>query len=383
MKIVADQNIPHVAECFAHLGEVALCPGRAMAPATVADADVLLVRSVTQVNAALLEDSPVRFVGTATIGVEHIDRDYLKARGIGFAAAPGSNATSVADWVSAVLLEIGHRQHRTLSGLTIGIVGVGNVGRRVARQCEALGLRTVWNDPPLARETGDACYRPLAEVLACDIVTLHTPLTRSGEDKSFHLADRDFFAELKSGAVFLNSGRGAVHDTAALKEAIQAGRLGGVALDVWEAEPAIDTDLLRDVDIATPHIAGYSLDGKIAGLIMIYEALCRHLEQETTRQPADFLPSEDAQVIDLTASELGDQQQIHLAVQQVYAIAADDARMRELLKVDASQRGAFFDRLRKDYPIRREYHTAAVRVADVNGTVARTLTGLGFGLASG
>ena len=223
MKIVADANIPFVRECFSSVADVEVVSGRDMVPAVVSRADALIVRSITPVAEPLLAGTAVRFVGTATIGFDHIDRDYLRRRHIGFASAPGSNANSAAEYIIAGLLEIAHRHRIQLEGKSIGVIGVGNVGSRVAAKCEALGMLVRRNDPPLSRETGDPRYRPLEDLYACDFITIHTPLTREGADPTHHLANSRFFAFLKSGAVFLNASRGAVVDSHALLDAISAG----------------------------------------------------------------------------------------------------------------------------------------------------------------
>ncbi len=378
VKIVADANIPHAKACFSHLGEVELIAGREITVEALSAADVLLVRSVTQVNESLLAESSVKFVATATIGVEHVDVDYLASRQIGFASAPGSNAVSVADWVTATLLAMADKHKWTLAGKSIGIVGVGNVGSRVAHKCEGLGMRTVLNDPPLARATGDSRFRPLEEIYGCDFVTLHTPLNRSGHDPTFHLANAAFFEKLKVGAAFLNSSRGGVHDTSALQHAIQAGRLSAVALDVWEGEPLVEVELLRAVDVATPHIAGYSLDGKIAGLLMIYRAVCKHLGLTTAHDSVDFLPEPEVKEIRLDPSDRPLQEQVQQVVQRVYPICRDDSAMRDLIKVSGIERAKFFDGLRKNYPVRREFHNTTVRLPDCAGDLGRVLSGIDF-----
>ena len=378
MKIVADGNIPFVQACFSHLGEIQVVQGRQITPATVADAEVLLVRSVTRVDRGLLEGSRVRFVATATIGFEHVDVDYLRSRGIGFASAPGSNANSVAEYVVAALLAVGQKHGLMLQGKSIGIVGVGNVGSRVAAKCRTLGMETVLNDPPLARQTGDPVYRPLEDVFGCDFVTLHTPLTQDGPDRTFHLADRPFFERLRPGAVFFNTSRGGVHDTSVLKAAMAQGRLKAVVLDVWENEPHIDQDLLRKVDISTPHIAGYSYDGKIAGLVMIYKAVCRHLGVRPIHEVTEFLPPPAVPTINLADADLPEQELIHQTVQQVYAVGRDDFNTREILMVPEQIRGAFFDDLRKNYPIRREFQNTTVLMDEPEGPLGKKLTGIGF-----
>jgi erythronate-4-phosphate dehydrogenase len=378
MRIVADKNIPFVQACCAHLGEVELCNGREITADVVADADALLVRSITKVNADLLRGSQVRFVATATIGLEHIDCEYLAEQGIGFSSAPGSNANSVAEYVVAALLAVAEKHDIELAGKSIGIVGVGNVGKRVAVKCRALGMETVLNDPPLARQSGDAQYRPLQALGDCDFVTLHTPLTFTGPDKTHHLAGRAFFAALKPGAVFLNSSRGQVHDTEALKEAIQSGRLRAAVLDVWENEPTIDVELLGSVDLATPHIAGYSFDGKVAGLIMIYEALCHHLGQAPQHSRENFLPEPEVPCIEISPRVDDVQQTLGQTVQRVYDIRQDDTHTREMLTVPPEKRRAFFDDLRRNYPRRREFQNTRILMRDPRQSLGRILSGLGY-----
>jgi erythronate-4-phosphate dehydrogenase len=378
MKIIADENIPFVKECFSSIGDVRSLSGRQITPAIAAGADILLVRSITPVNEKLLSNSKVKFVATATIGYEHVDVDYLKKRNIGFASAPGSNANSVADYVVAALLSVAKKHKITLEGKSIGVVGVGNVGSKVAKKCEALGMRVKLNDPPLFRQTNDKKYKPLQELFDCDFITLHTPLTREGQDKTFHLADEKFFNSLKPGCVFINTSRGGVHDTSVLKAAIRSKKLGAVILDVWENEPNIDCELLRMVDISTPHIAGYSLDGKIAGMIMIYNAACEHLGLQPRYKIEDFLPPPT--VPEITIEKIGPAPQaiLHDVVQQVYAINRDDFNTREIAMVEQEKRGKFFDDLRKSYPVRREFQNTTVILKQPCEAWAEILKGIGF-----
>jgi erythronate-4-phosphate dehydrogenase len=378
MKIIADENIPFVAECFGPIGQVTTVPGRKMTPAVVKDADVLLVRSVTAVNESLLAASNVRFVATATIGMEHIDTEYLAANDIGFASAPGSNANSVAEYLVAALLSVANRRKIKLAGKSIGIVGAGNVGGRVEKKVRALGMKVHLNDPPLQRQTGDAKYLPIEALFDCDFVTLHTPLTLEGIDKTFHLADGDFFQSLKPGCGFINTARGGVTDTAALKAAMKSGQLGPVILDVWENEPNIDMELLRMVDLSTPHIAGYSLDGKVSGTIMIYNAVCDYFGLKAQKSIEDFLPAPEVPEIRIENQDEQEQEIIRQTVQQVYVINRDDFNTREIAMVPKEQRGAFFDDLRKGYPVRREFQNTTVLVEDKNNSLAKKLEGIGF-----
>jgi erythronate-4-phosphate dehydrogenase len=378
MRIVADANIPFVRECLSSVGEVRVLSGRDITPQVVADADALLVRSITPVNEQLLGGSPVRFVGTATIGFDHVDVPYLGRNGIGFASAPGSNANSAAEYVIAALLEVARRKKIRLEGSSIGVIGVGNVGGRVARKCEALGMRVQRNDPPLQRKTGDPEYVPLESLYDCDFVTIHTPLTKEGIDKTFHLADAGFFARLKQGAVFVNASRGAVAETQALKTAIRSGRLRAVVLDVWEGEPTIDVELLGMVDLATPHIAGYSFDGKVAGMIMIYRSLCEHFHLTPEFDVKDFLPGPEIPRVEIGVGDAGDEELLARAAERIYSVARDDRDTRKIADQPPEARGRFFDALRKNYPVRREFQNTTVVLDKPCESLARKLRGIDF-----
>lgn len=382
MRILADENIPLIREACANLGDVRTMPGRAMTPDMVRDVDVLFVRSVTRVDAALLDGSRVQFVGTATIGTDHVDLAWLAARGIGFAAAPGSNATSVAEYIVAALLCLAERRDWRLCGKTLGVVGVGNVGSRVVVRAQALGLTILKNDPPLARRLGDTSFLPLRTVLAeSDFVTVHVPLTRKEPDATWHLIDDGFLHQLRASAVVLNTSRGGVHDTAALLRR----RPAGLVLDVWEGEPNISEALLRRVDLGTPHIAGYSFDGKIAGTRMIYEAACRFFGVAPQWNPAPHLPPPRPPLV-LDTDQNGESALLRRAVRASYDIEADDARLRALLELPEAERGPAFDRLRKTYPVRREFAHTPVQIVGNHpqrGSLCATLRGLGFALHPG
>jgi erythronate-4-phosphate dehydrogenase len=378
MKIVADMNIPFVRECFSSIGDVETVGGREIKRDIVTDADVLLVRSITPVFADLLVGSSVRFVATATIGFDHIDLDFLRRNYIGFASAPGSNANSAAEYVIAGLLEVGKRHRISLEGKSIGIIGVGNVGSRVAKKCEALGMKVFLNDPPLYRQTDDAKYLPVQELFRCDFITLHTPLTFEGIDKTFHLADMNFFESLKEGCVFLNASRGGVVDSDGLRAAIKSGRLRAVVLDVWENEPNIDAELLKMVDIGTPHIAGYSLDGKIAGMIMIYKSVCEYFGIEPEFDIEDFLPEPEVKVTELGRDPGNEQDVLLETVRKIYRIDHDDTELRKIFDEPPEKRGRFFDNLRKNYPVRREFKNTEVIVQGTDSSLAKKLQGIGF-----
>jgi erythronate-4-phosphate dehydrogenase len=377
MKIVADENIPYVDELFGSMGTIRRVVGREVKRADVHDADILLVRSVTPVNRNLLENTSVKFVGTATIGTDHVDEEYLADAGIGFANAAGSNANSVAEYITAALLVLAERHNIHLSGKSIGVIGVGNVGSGVVQKAQALGMKVVRNDPPLARKTGDAVYRPIEEALDCDFVTLHVPLAHEGCDATWHMADDSFFAAMHDDAFFINSSRGAVVDEKALKRALLSGCLKGCVLDVWENEPDIDIELLDMVDLGTPHIAGYSLDGKAAGTRMIYEAACEFLGEDCRADLRKLLPEPPVPEICLEGSE-NVEDEVRRAVLSVYDIREDDARLRAVYDRPKLERGAYFDGLRKNYPVRREFYNTKVCSDELQPETVAVLSKIGF-----
>ena len=377
MKIIADENIPCVQQAFASLGEVSLLPGRGLQAAQVRDADILLVRSVTRVDAALLEGSSVRFVGSATIGFDHVDRDYLQQQGIGFATAPGSNATSAAEYVVSALMVLSEQQGFELAGKTVGIIGCGNVGSRVRRKLSALGMQCRVNDPPLQTGGGHDDFVSLDEVLQADIVTVHVPLTRDSRHPTFHLVNETFLERLKPGAIFINTSRGAVADNRALAALLASRDDLSVVLDVWEGEPAISASLLQQVDLGTPHIAGYSYDGKLRGTEMIYRAACEYFAQPVCWQVADELPRVAS--IDLRSRGAGNTLAVATAiVLAAYDVRQDDVRLRATLSLSAAERASAFDRLRKEYPVRREFTEATVLLDEPAGELGELLSGLGF-----
>lgn len=357
MQIVADENIPFVREAFSAFGAVTTHPAAHLTPAVVRQADVLLVRSVTRVDADLLARSRVRFVGTATIGTDHIDLPYLATRGMGFASAPGSNATSVVEWVLAALLHLAVLRDAPLAGKAIAVVGVGEVGKRLVPRLEALGMHVLQVDPPRSRQEAGPFVSLKEALRAADMVTLHVPLSRSGEDATHHLIGRDALSLLKPGAWLLNASRGGVIDSLALVEAHRAGRLGPIALDVFEGEPLPSHDLLHICTLATPHIAGYSFDGKVAGTRMLAEAFAGWAGSDAKWDPTPFLRHrpEDHRILPPTPDASRDA--LHAIAQTLYPIAEDDARFRTTWFLPHAERAAAFAYLRKAYPRRREWHT--------------------------
>ncbi|MBI5395925.1 MAG: 4-phosphoerythronate dehydrogenase [Verrucomicrobia bacterium] len=388
MKIVVDENIPFGREAFGRLGDVVTMHGRKMDAAAVRDADMLIIRSITKVSRELLEGSRVRFVGTCTIGTDHVDEAYLRERGIAFASAPGCNANSVAEYIVCALLVLAQRGGYRLEGKTIGVVGVGNVGSKVLAKCEALGMCVLQNDPPLARLFPcEKRFLPLEALMDADFISLHVPLTKTGEDKTWHLADEVFLKRMKSGAVLLNTCRGAVVDNKALNRT--------AVLDVWEGEPAIEVSLFNRVALGTPHIAGYSYDGKVSGTTMVYQAACDFLARSGGFQPppdnakaggykppllelSALMPPSPHARLTLDAAGRSDEDALREAALTVYDIEADDRRLRVIADLPTGGRAAYFDRLRKDYPQRREFQNTTITLRGGSDVLRRKLKGIGF-----
>ncbi len=369
--IVADENIPDVVQRFASIGDVTTVNGRHLATQHLLKADILLVRSVTTVDANLLAGTPVRFVATATIGTDHLDTDYLEASNIGWASAPGCNANSVVDYIISAFCRLEGLLELLLAEGTVGIVGMGNVGSRLYQRLSDLGIRCLAYDP-LIDQQRYPILTDLESVLDADVICLHAPLTKTGPHPSFHLLDKKRLATINSGAVIINAGRGAVIDNEALKDLLNDRDDMCTVLDVWENEPSPDIELLKRVDLGSPHIAGYSYDGKLAGTEMIYQASCDFFSLQPhsamTAKSDDDLAIELTEHSDVIAA-------MREAVLSCYDLALDDQRFRgRLLHCEAEQRAAEFDYLRKNYPVRREL--SRYRIANLNELEKSVVTGL-------
>ena len=380
MKIVCDKNMPYAAEAFGTLGDVLLKDGRLIAPEDVRDAELLITRSTTKVAAGLLDGSAVRFYGSGVIGTDHIDIPYLESRGIVWTGAPGCNAESVANYVTAALLWLGGKHGLTLEGRTLGVIGVGNVGRRVCAHARALGLRVLANDPPRRRDAADAEARgfvPLDRVLdESDIITCHVPLTRNGPDATWHLLGAAQFARMKPGAIFINAARGPVIETDALLAALGT-RVAHAVIDCWEGEPAYRADLLARADLTTPHIAGHAYEGKVNGTAIVYRRACAFLGAEPAfpfTLPPPPLPEWRADAAGRTDEEV-----LRELVLSVYNIEADSRRLRESCAADVAARAAAFDAQRGKYPMRREFASTRVTLAHASAALLAKVRGLGFG----
>ena len=375
MLIIADENIPLLDAFFASFGEIRCYPGRTLDAATVRDADVLLVRSVTRVDRPMLDGSKVRFVGTCTIGTDHLDIDYFSQAGIAWASAPGCNARGVVDYVLGSVLALAERQGVDPAGRRYGIVGAGQVGSRLVSVLRGLGWSVKVCDPPRqATEGGDYCT--LEEIIAdCDVISLHTPLT----DETRHLIGRQQLSGLQSGSWLINASRGAVVDNQALLQALQAGTDLQVVLDVWEGEPQVNVELAQRCRIATPHIAGYSLDGKLRGTAQIYQAFCAWQQIQPTVDLQQLLPAQLLPELCLDAAAAAGWA-LPIVCRAVYDPRRDDADFRRSLHGSEQQRRAAFDQLRKAYPLRREIDGLRVHLTAGNPALEAVLRALGCGL---
>jgi erythronate-4-phosphate dehydrogenase len=376
MLIVADENIPLLDAFFARFGEIRRVPGRSIDRATVEQADVLLVRSVTRVDRALLEGSKVRFVGTCTIGTDHLDLDYFQQAGITWSSAPGCNARGVVDYVLGSLLTLADIEGADLTQRTYGVVGAGEVGGRLVKVLQGLGWNVLVCDPPRqAAQWGD--FVSLEHIIEqCDVISLHTPLTRSGAGSTWHLFDDRRLNQLKPGAWLINASRGPVVDNAALREVLLEREDLQAVLDVWENEPEVDVALAELCVLATPHIAGYSLDGKQRGTAQIYQAFCDFLGLPAQVKLSDLLPSPWLSQVTLNA-DCDPAWALAMVCRGVYDPRRDDADFRRSLVGSVSEQRAAFDALRKHYPSRREIDGLQVRIEGDSPELRKIVAALG------
>lgn len=362
MRILADENIPLVDAFFAEFGDIHRMPGRRINRAALEQADVLLVRSVTRVDRELLEGSQVRFVGTCTIGTDHLDLDYFAEAGITWASAPGCNARGVVDYVLGSLLALAEGEGVDLSSRCYGVVGAGEVGGRLVDVLRGLGWEVKVCDPP--RQTREACgFVSLDEIIeTCDVISLHTPLILDGAHATFHLLDQARLERLRAGSWLINASRGAVVDNTALRNQLAQRQDIQAVLDVWEDEPQVNVELAELCWIATPHIAGYSLDGKLRGTAQIYQAFCASKGLVPKLELAALMPSAPLRGLSFADTASADEL-LATVCRAVYDPRRDDAAFRRTLGGDDEQRRMGFDQLRKDYPPRREIDGLEMDVA--------------------
>jgi erythronate-4-phosphate dehydrogenase len=397
VQIVADENIPLLEKFFSDFGEIRKIPGRTMTSEDVKDADILLVRSVTKVDEALIANSAIKFIGTCTIGTDHIDLNYLDAvnqqrleqnqQKISFSSAPGCNAQAVVDYVLSAVSVLIDKRDQKFQDISVAIIGVGNVGLRLRRRLEAMGV-TVLAVDPFKDEAAVGNLTTLDEALKSDIVSLHIPITHAesaGEHATHHLINEQRLQQMKANACLINSCRGSVVDNQALKAHIASNDSFETIIDVWEDEPNLDLELMHQCLLATPHIAGYSLDGKMRGTEQVYVACCEFFGFPVRNKLAQFLPEPPIKKI-----KFGDSVPVHqalrTAIRAVYEVRVDDGIMRSTLSRtngDVVAMREQFDNLRKNYPLRRDIPTMRVEVPSKRQDLQQALSAAGFDVRMG
>jgi erythronate-4-phosphate dehydrogenase len=374
MKIAIDDKIPYIRGVLEPFAEVVYLEGGRATPEIVRDADALVTRTRTRCNRALLEGSKVRFIATATIGFDHIDTDYCRRAGIEWVNAPGCNAESVNQYLASALFSWARLERCTLQGQTIGIVGVGQTGSRVARTCEILGMKVLLNDPPRERREGPGEFVSLQAIRRqSDIISFHVPLNREGIDRTLHMVDDVFCSDLPRRPLLINTCRGEVFDTEAVKAAFGSGTLAGLIIDCWEHEPKPDRELLGMAAYGTPHIAGYSRDGKANGTKTAVRAVSRNFGLGIDEWEPAGVEGPENPVIELEGRGRADEEILADAILATYEIERDDTALR----ANTNR----FEQLRGNYPVRREFDSYSIRAVGVPEEILRKLGALAFSLA--
>lgn len=371
MKIVIDDKIPYIRGAFEPFAEVVYLPGSKTTPEVVKNANAIVTRTRTKCNRELLEGSKVKFIATATIGYDHIDTDFCKQAGIEWTNAPGCNAESVNQYIASALFSYSMRKRFDLKDKTIGIVGVGHVGSKVARLCETIGMKVLLNDPPRERAEGSEKFVSLKTIQKeADIITFHVPLNMKGEDATFHMVNEKFVQNLKRKPLLINSCRGEVFDSEAIKNALKTGAVSGFIADCWENEPDIDLELLAMADYGTPHIAGYSKDGKANGTKMSVQAISRYFNLGIDNWEPENVELPKKTTIEIDGNQRREYSILAEAILSTYDIETDDEALRENPQL--------FEKLRGDYPVRREFGTYTILAKNIENETLENLIKLGF-----
>lgn len=373
MKIIIDDKIPYIRGAFEPMAEVLYLPGAKTTPEVARNADAIVTRTRTLCNEHLLAGSTVKLIATATIGYDHIDTEYCQQAGIKWTNAPGCNSKSVEQYIASVLMVWAEAQKLLLNELSIGVIGVGNVGSKVAYISELLGMKVLKNDPPRKRNEGSSEFVELDEILEkADIISLHVPLETQGEDATFHLANDLFFNKLKKKPLLINSCRGEVTDTAAVKKALRDGTLSGFVADCWENEPEVDKELLNAAFLATPHIAGYSRDGKATGTLMSVKAISDFFGLNLNNWTPSGVELPEHPLIVIDGKGRSTQEIISKAILHTYDIRNDDVRFRN--------QPADFEKQRGDYPVRREFTAYSIQAINIPDETLELLRQIGFSM---
>ncbi len=371
MKIVIDKKIPFIKGILEPYAEVVYLEGSEISRNDLLDADALVIRTRTKCDEKLLTGTKVRFIASATIGFDQIDTAYCEAHNIAWTNAAGCNSSSVHQYIAAVLIHLAEEFRLELSEKTIGIVGVGNVGTKVASLCKAFGMRVLLNDPPRERREGPKEFVPLDTIIRrADIISLHVPLNGGGEDNTFHMVDEGFLSKLRPEQILINTSRGEVVDGEALKSCLKRKQIAECVLDVWEHEPDIDTELLGLVEIGTPHIAGYSADGKANGTSMSVQSISRFFGLGLDNWFPSNVPAPASTAFELDCAAMSEQEILANLIHRTYDILSDDARLRLSPKTFEKQRG--------EYPLRREFLAYTVSLLNAQASVRQHVNTIGF-----
>ncbi len=372
--VIIDAHIPYIKGALEPYADVKYLKGADINASDVTDASALIVRTRTKCNATLLENSKVKAIASATIGFDHIDTDYCKSSNIAWSNAPGCNSGSVLQYVAAATMLLLKKEGVHPSKLTFGIVGVGHVGKKVADFAKKLGFKVLLNDPPRARAEGDDKFVSLGRIARkCDIITFHVPLNRDGADKTYHLFNEKFANKLERKPYIINSSRGEIAETNALKKAKKENKVKDLILDVWENEPGIDTDLLDMALIATPHIAGYSADGKKNGTEMSVEKVANVLNLPLKDWKATNVPLPQETLFKLNCATLSAMSVLRKIIWFTYDIKQESKNFKKEYRD--------FERLRNEYPLRREFFVYTIKLKNCRKEVKELVKSLGFQLA--
>ncbi|KZX81781.1 erythronate-4-phosphate dehydrogenase [Oleiphilus sp. HI0009] len=377
MKIVADENIPLLGRFFSDLGQLQAMPGREITNADLKDADILLVRSVTAVNEELLASSKVRFVGSCTAGIDHVDTDFLSNNNIRFASAPGANANSVVEYILSCISILADTHDVDYEHTSVGIVGYGNVGSLLDKKLRKLGVKTCVYDPFVSSDTRS--FNTLEEVLECDVVSLHVPLTDHAEYPTRYMIDEAQLDVLNGSQVLINTARGGVIRESALKKRLSQDNPPTVILDVWENEPNIDVELAKMVYLGTPHIAGYSFDGKVSGTERIYQSVCHLLGLPTRHSLGQFLEEPPLSRMSFT-SNADTNWCLHTAIRACFDVRHDSGQLMRVLQGTEPERTKGFDALRKNYRCRREFSGVKIQLKQGDSELFSKFKSLGFNI---
>ena len=379
MKVAIDKDIPFSDIYIPLPGDIVKVDGRTVTAKDLADVDVLIIRSITRVNEALLDGSGVRFVGTVTSGSNHVDKQYLARRGIGFTDARGCNARAVAEYVLSSVLVLLEQRKDSAMGKVAGIVGCGYVGRLVSEFFQALGMTCLHYDPPLQENTGADCYAAFDDILGAEIITLHVPLESTGRFPTLGMFSRPQFEQLREDVILINTSRGEVMDEKNLLEFMNRNPQTSCVLDVWCHEPEINTALLDSVSLGTAHIAGYSLDAKYRALQAVYTEACTYLGQEPVVPPEPAVFQQTS--VSLPLVDTGeDLELIRMAVLRSYDVRTDSGALHALLDQPAADQAGYFDELRNNYRSRREFSALRVESPPGRPGLKASLKKLGFNL---